>query len=179
MVGLSLWGSVTSLLPPHLSPRPFLDGIFKRIDEDCLGNCLLVHFIFGISRDHLLMNVLFFASPAFSLSRVHCGLSSVAQVSLLDKVRHQLSEKGECCSLVTSCFFPEVISLDLEHHVSDHGGMLLAIRNITYLTWILKKKKNYCKDGSFSLHLSSVNGPSLIIFARFRSGVSYLDAFEN
>ena len=62
---------------------------------------------------------------------------------------------------------------------SDHGEMLLTIRNITYLTWILKKKKNHCKDGSFSLNLSSVNGPSLIIYALFRSGVSYLDAFEN
>lgn len=108
---MPLWGSVTRVLLPHLNPIPLLDGILKRVRGRLVGEpgrllaCLPV--IFGTSRDHLL-NVLFFSSSAFSLSRTHCGLSSIAQISLLDKVRHQLSEKGESCSPVNSCFFPEL-----------------------------------------------------------------------
>ena len=168
-----------------MSPRPLLDGIFKRDRWRLLGKpgkllaCLL--FIFGISWDHLLLNVLCFASSAFSLSQVHCGLSSIAQVSLLDKVRHQLSEKGEHCSPLTRCFFPEVLSLDLEHHVFWPWGNAVNHQehNLFDLDSLRKKKKNHCKDGSFSLNLRFVNGPTLIIFALFRSGISYLDAFEN
>ena len=132
----------------------FLEGI----DKDCLaslGNCLLVHFIFGISRDHLLLNVLFFASPALSLSWVHCGLSSVAQVSLWDKVRYQLSEKGERCSPVTGCFFPEVVSLDLEHHVFWPWGNAVNYQehNLFDLDSLKKKKSLQRWQFQFELEL--------------------------
>lgn len=182
MVALPLWGSVTSLLPPHLSPRPLLDGIFRRDRRRLLGKsgkllaCSL--HLWDLSRPSS-PECPFFASPALSLSWVHCGLSSVAQVSLWDKVRYQLSEKGERCSPVTGCFFPEVVSLDLEHHVFWPWGNAVNYQEHNLFDLDSLKKKNHCKDGSFSLNLSSVNGPSLIIYALFRSGVSYLDAFEN
>lgn len=142
MVGLSLWGSVTSLLPPHLSPRPFLDGIFKRIDEDCLGNCLLVHFSSLGSLETIFSWVSSFSPLLHSVCRKCIAdyqvlLKSVFWIRL--DINFQRKENAALLLLVVSSqrLYPWTLSTMF----SDHGGMLLTIRNITYLTWILKKTK--------------------------------------
>lgn len=93
----------------------------KGLEDGGLGKPgrLLAYSLFtlGPLRDYLLLNTLFFLSSTFSLSRTHCGVLSVTQVSLLDKVRPRPAEKGDYRSPVGSCFFPEVLSLDSERHL--------------------------------------------------------------
>lgn len=123
----------------------FLKGV---VEEDCLaslGNWLLVDFSSLGPLEVTFSCMSSFSLSYFSLSRALCGLSGVAQVSLLDEVRRQLSEQRECSSPVNSCCFPEVTFACLFYPwtlnitFSDCVEMLLTIKNVAYLTWLLEE----------------------------------------
>lgn len=120
-----------------------------------------------------------FLSSAFSLSRTHCGIPSVTQVSLVDKFRPRPTEKGTAALLAIrdsslGLWAPSFLTVWKWYWQSG-----------TYLNlvWSLSKKQHWCKYGSFSSILSPPPHPKLVqlwlYLPIFRSEVSFPDAFEN
>lgn len=99
-----------------------MDGVIKGLEDGGLGEpgqllacSLALHS--GTSRSPSPECPLFF-SLLHSVCRERIVEFQVfTQFSLLDKVRPQPAEKGDCRSPVGSCFFPEVLSLDSEHRL--------------------------------------------------------------
>ena len=135
-----LWGSVTSVLLPHLNPIPLLDGILKRVRGRLLGKpgrplaCLPV--IFGTCRDHLL-NVL-----SFPLLHSVCR-ERIADCQVLLKsvfwIRLDVNsqKRGNAALLFIVVSSQSLYPRTLSTVFSDCVEMLLTIRNIAFWAWIL------------------------------------------
>ena len=146
MVALPLWGSVTSLFPPHLSPRPLLDGIFRRDRRRLLGKsgkllaCSL--HLWDLSRPSS-PECPFFASPALSLSWVHCGLSSSLYLHyIVSFLQAQVDER--------MCYKSNI----LRYNIWNIWVRISSNENCLLRAFVLATNKIYFVCLLFEIHLS-------------------------